>query len=305
MTGDVAERDFVIRLPDGTTEDGPIADLRGADASVVPTPSQLRRAICGGCPGPSDAPIVHAPAPGRAHVHVARLAAETTVRIRPALAAVAAAHGVETPHDDDLADAIGSLRSLPPAPVADADLRNARRRAAEAGAETERLRERVATVRGRLTALRDGAAGDDEALTAAEASLSEPTRRLSEVATERVAAAQRLALLEERARRARDRREARLRLEDRIGNLERAVRAARVDAVADDFRDARRALAALNRDVDGDTAVFEATSELLDALAVVRVAPIRAPIVVDPEVAAAFGGPRRAFEALDAPLVIR
>ncbi|MFD1598661.1 ELKS/Rab6-interacting/CAST family protein [Halobellus rarus] len=305
MTGGGFDRRFAIRLPDGTTESGPIADLRDADASVVPAASQLQRAIrCGG-PNPPDGPAVHAPPPGRVHAHVARLASDTTVRTRPALAAVAADRGVETPHDDDLADAIRSFRALSPAPVCDADLRTARRRAAEAGAETERLRERVATVRGRVTALRDGGSADDEALTAAEASLSEATRRLSEVATERVAAAQRLALLEERARSARDRRETRLRLEDRIGNLERAVRAARIDAVADDFRDARHALAALSRDADSDVDFSGIASGLLDALTVVRIAPIRAPVVAAPEVTAAFGGPRPAFEALDSPLVIR
>lgn len=305
MTGDGFGRRFAIRFPDGTAEIGPVVDLRDADAPVIPTGSQLRRAIRAGCPSRPDAPAVHAPAPGRVHAHVSRLASDTTIRTRPALAAVASDRGIETPYDDDLVDSIRSLRALPPAPVDDRELREARRQAAETGAETERLRERVATVRGRLAALRDAPSSDAEALTAAEASLSETTRRLSEVATERVAAAQRLSLLEERARTARDRRDARLRLEDRIGNLERMIREARVDAVADGFRDARHALVSQIRDADGGIDVSETSSDLVDALAVTRIAPVRAPVVVASDVAEALGGPDSAFDRLGAPLLIR
>ncbi|MFD1685223.1 hypothetical protein [Halobellus litoreus] len=303
MTDSVAERDFTIRFPDGSTETGPVVDLRDSAAATGPIASRIQRAIRHGCPSAPGRPTVHASAPGRVHAHIARLDCDADVRTRPALAAVAADRGVETPHDDDLVGAVRSLRSSPPAAVDDAELREARRRAAEAGAETERLRERVATVRGRVTALRDAPSADGEALTAAEASLSEATRQFSEVATERVAAAQRLAVLEKRVRSARDQRDARLRLEDRVGNLERAVRDARVAAVADDFRDARHALRDRIRD-RGGIEPAEPSADVLDALAITRLAPIRAPVVVAADVVDAFGGPTATFESLDAPLVI-
>ncbi|WP_049986686.1 DUF7856 family protein [Halobellus rufus] len=301
--------EFTLRLPSGRVEAGPVVDLTEPRDSSDVTAAELRRAVQSGCPVRPDALAVHASPPGRAHAHVAQLGRDTTVRTRSALAAAAADLGVGTPHDADLADALCSLRSLSPAPIDDAELREARRRAAAAGAETDRLRERVATVRGRVTALRE-AAGDDsgnasapaEALGEAEAALSDVTRQLSEAATERVAAAQRLDLLERRARTGRDERNARIRLEDRIGNCRRRVRAARVAAVSDEFRAARDALRPLlpAADADGPDA-----PELLDALAVARIAPIRAPLVLAAGVADALGGPDAAFERLGAPLLIR
>ncbi|WP_336024223.1 hypothetical protein [Halobellus salinisoli] len=304
---------FTLRLPNGRVEDGPVVDLRG-DASEIPTGSQLRRAVRVGCPTRPTSPTVYSVRPGRAHAHVASLGPDTAIRSRAALAAVAVDIGIETPHDDDLVDALRSLRALSPAPIDDAELRAARRRAAVAGAETDRLRERVATVRGRVTALREAAADDvaaddaatapspDEALTEAEAALSDLTRQLSEVATERVAAAQRLRLLERRTRSARDQRNARIRLEDRVENCRRRVRAAHIDAVSDAFRDAR---AELDRWIVGDVVPEADTSELLDALAVARLAPIRAPLLVVGDVADALGGPDAAFDRLGAPLILR
>lgn len=311
----------VVRLPDGRAYEGPIVDLRGIEPtdgdsdspSLSLSPAALRRAIRGGSPAPADTPTVQGPAPGPVHAHVTVLSPATSVDRRPALAAAAAARGIDTPHDADLEAARRSLRASNAGEVGVSELREARRRAAEAGAETERLRERVATIRGRVTALReaddgpsdgarDGCDDAPDALAAAESSLSEATRRLSEVETDRVAAAQRLTMLEDRARAARDDRDARLRLADRVDNLERDVRAARVAAVEDDFRGARRHLASR-----ATGACAESTSpadDLLDALAVVRIAPISAPVVVAAEVLDALGGPKSAFDRLGAPLVI-
>ena len=290
-----------LHLPDGTSFEGPVIDLRGAD--VDPAPESIVDAIRAGEPTRPGHPTVHAPPPTRVHAHVARLGPDADIDRRAALAAVGVVRGVETAHDDELAAARESLRSLSPPSVDAEELRAARRRAAAAGSEAERLGERVATLRGRVTALREE--GDADARADAEASLSEATRHLSEASTERVAAAQRLSMLEERARRARDAREERLRLEDRVGNLERAVRGARADAVAPEFHDARRRARSLLDDASGRKAAGDAPSGLRDALAVAAIAPFGAPVVVDPGVAAAAGSLDALRTHLGGPFVLR
>ena len=294
----------LLRLPDGTTFEGPVVDLRGVDADI--TSAAIRDAIRTGCPTRPDRPTVHAPLPTRVHRHVCRLTPGVSVDRHAALAAVGAARGVDTPHCTDLVGVKQSLREVSVPTVDDADLRAARRRAAEAGSTTERLRERVATLRGRVEARRgDGTESRDDALAEAEASLSEATRELSEASTERVAATQRLAALEDRARQARDTREERLRLEDRAENLRRARRGARADAVEPEFHDARaRIESALDGRPGGLDDSVTADDVLRDALAIAAIAPLRAPVVVDPDVATALGGPDVTADRLDAPLVI-
>ena len=293
-------RAVLLRLPDGTELAGPVVDLRGVDADVGP--AAVRDAIRTGCPTRSDRPTVHAPPPTRVHAHVARLTPESSVDRRAALAAAGAAKGIDTPHDADLAAVKTPLREASVPAVDDAALRAARRRVAEAGSETDRLRERVAALRGRVAARREN--GGDDAAAEAEASLSEATRALSEASTERVAATQRLASLEERSRRARDAREERLRLRDRAGNLRRARRAALADAVTPEFRDARDRIDSVFEARAGPVTGGGPDAGLRDALAVAAVAPLRAPVVVDPDVATALGGSSAAFERLDASLVI-
>jgi hypothetical protein len=296
----VTDGAVLLRLPDGAEFRGPVVDLRGVGADV--SPPVIVDSIRAGCPTRPGRPTVHAPPPTRVHGHVSHLSPEVSIDRRAALAAVGAARGIETSHDADLSAAKRSLRDLSVPSVDDDELRAARRRAAEAGSETERLRERVATLRGRVAARR--ADGDDDAVAEAEAALSAATRELSEASTEEVAATQRLATLERRADRARDAREERLRLEDRIANRRRDRGAARADAVAPDFRNARGRMESA---LDGQfrTSGDDAESPLRDALAVTKIAPIRAPVVVDPDVVSALGGPEATFERLDAPLVIR
>jgi len=292
---------FTLVLPDDTQLSGPVVDLRGRP--TAPPRSALVRAVRAGGPVPEPAPAVLGPPPGPAHDHVGLLRTDRSFDRRAALAALAAARGVQTPHDPALATARRRLRAMSASPLDTSELREARRRAAEAGSQTERLRERVATIRGRVTALR--AANDDvdkRVLEDAEDSLAAATRRLSEVSTRRVAAGQRLALLEARARNARDDRERRLRLEDRIGNLERAQRDARVAAVAPAFAAARDRIA--TRVSTGGDTVSRSTA-LTGALAAGRLAPPRAPLVVAPDVVAFLGGVAAAADALAAPLLVR
>lgn len=295
-----ADRQFSIRLPDGTTCEGPVVDLRGVDTDARLSPAVLDTAIAAGCPTPADVPRVHAPVPGPVHTHVSPLTPEVSLDRRAALAAVAVARGIETEYDGEIRATCRALRESPPE-VGAAELREARRRAAEAGAETERLRERVATIRGRVEALRD--ASDGPALGAAEQSLSEATRELSEAATERVAADQRLSLLEARARDARDERDARFELEDRLGNLERAAREVRVETVEPEFRDARRQFASQISAVSAANPA--ADSDLPDALAVAHIAPVAAPVVVTAGAAEVLGGPEPAFDRLEIPVIVR
>jgi hypothetical protein len=291
---DVTDRAVTV-VVGGDRYRGPAVDLRETTADA----DELLCAVRAGLPEPPDAPRVVAPPPGPVYEHVAHLSSEARFDRRGALAAVARARGHEPPQAADLAARRADLARL--TPPAHADVRTARRRVAEAGAETDRLRERVATLRGRLNALRER--GDDDA-DAVQADLTEATTRLSEVATERVAARQRLDRLEAEAREARDARAERLRLEDRVANLERAARRSLSAAVYDAFA---AAVASLPPPFDAEAGAspgeFEG-SALAAVVATARVAPLRAPVVVDGDVAAAFGGPAATRAFLDAPVLV-
>ncbi|MFC6826888.1 hypothetical protein [Halopelagius fulvigenes] len=294
-----------MRLPSGETFSGSVLDLREASVSA----EAVRRAIRVGRPAPADGPEVVCPPPGPVHEYVARIDPEASFDRRGALVALARTRGHAAPASDELAAVREELASVrPPSP---ADVEAARRRAAEAGAETERLRERVATLRGRLTAHRerddigdgDGRAG--EAVAEAEAELSETMTRLSEVATDRIAARQRLELLESEARKARDAREERLRLQDRVGNLERSVRRSLAGFVYGEFAAAVAAVPdAFDADAGAEPGDYDGPA-VAAALAVARLADVRAPVVVSPAVAGAFGGPDSAGDFLRAPVVVR
>ena len=185
-------------------------------------------------------------------------------------------------------------RSLADLEVETVDASETRRRLAEAGADVERLREEVATIRGRLQARRDVSADTD----AVEAELAERMSRLTEAETDRVAAEQAHEAAERRAREVRAIRQRRLRLQDRVANRRRDARRALVDRVADDFVEAVSAVpgdASVRTDplaVEGDPVAA--------AFAAVRVADLRAP-VLDPT--ARFRSVEAAAAALDCPVI--
>jgi chromosome segregation ATPase len=163
------------------------------------------------------------------HDHVAVVAPGLSLQRREALVAAARSRGLTASVDDELRAVRERLADLDePVP----SLAAARRRVAEAEADLEARRERVATLRGRLQET------DDEAL--AEEYRVE-IRALSEAETERAAAGEALAAARERARQARDVREDRLRLEDRVANLERRTREELVEAVRPEVDAAVRA----------------------------------------------------------------
>jgi len=251
-----------VRVAERTYE-GRAIDLTERDVSVAALLGAIRD---------EEAPIhVDCPTPGSVHEHVGRLPPETFDR-RSALAAVARARGHTSTARSALDDARAELRELSPPSV---DVAAARRRVAETGETEERLRERVAELRGRLQARRETGADT----TAVDAQLREAVRRLSEAETDRIAAEQALERAESAARAARDRREHRLELEDRVANLEREIRRELAAAVWEAFRSAIRS-------VPG-TATAGATPGTYDgdrvtaALAVARIAPLDAPVVVD------------------------
>lgn len=215
------------------------------------------------------------------HDHVAVVAPGLSLQRREALVAAARSRGLTASVDDELRAVRERLADLDePVP----SLAAARRRVADAEADLEARRERVATLRGRLQET------DDEAL--AEEYRVE-IRALSEAETERAAAGEALAAARERARQARDVREDRLRLEDRVANLERRTREELVEAVRPEVDAAVRA--APGAEASG----YEAAEPVTAALALVRVGVVRVPVVL---ACRRFEGAAAAEAWLEAPV---
>ncbi len=234
--------------------------------------------------------------PGPVHGYVGCIRPGTGLRTRTALAAAARGRGFETPHDTALAAARERVAALTDEDEGESETTAAERErlrqaVAEATAESERLRETVAAARGRLQARREQ--GLDP--TPAETALAEAIERLSEAETEAAAARQRLDTAREQSRERRDRREERLRAEDRVANLERRARAHLRDAVEDEY------VTALGAVPDGgDTsAPFEA-DPVSRALAVARIADLSAPVVL---ACGRFESARAAADWLDTPVI--
>ncbi|QZP36694.1 hypothetical protein [Halobaculum magnesiiphilum] len=188
-----------------------------------------------------------------------------------ALAAAARERGLEHPADDERrrlrtaldesAEEIGAADGDDAADAASDALAAARRRAAAAGTDVDRLRERAATLRGRLAEARERTTHDasDDADTSAtadadattvdslRAEFEAATRALSEAETERVAADQALARAAERSRSVRDARERRLRLRDALANRRRE---ARRDLAREVYPAFANAVAAFHSEVD-------------------------------------------------------
>ncbi|MFC7081752.1 hypothetical protein [Halorussus caseinilyticus] len=268
------------------TRTGRAIDLRGVDFEGVGVDaSAVADAIRAG-PGESSAVVIDCPDPGPAHAHVGVIRAEMDVSLRVALAAAARSRGHTAPQAEELAAVRDRLDALD---VPEIDLRRARRRVAEASDVADELRERVATLQGRVQALRGTPAGED--LDAAESDLEDATRRLSEVETERIAAEQALSRARDRARANRARRRERLRLADRESNLRRRVRETLADEVREAFEGARSRAPS--------NAVRESVRT---ALAVARVAELDAPVVLVSGVDC-FESAEAAARWLDTPVI--
>lgn len=196
------------------------------------------------------------------HEHVAVIAPGISLRRRAALVATARSLDVDTSVDSEI-DAVRSKLREAPEPVP--PRREARRRVAETRSKLEARRERVATARGRMQA-----GGDEEHGTEYRAAI----QALSEAETEHAAAREALETARERAQAARDERDRRLRLGDRLGNLQRQARRELVAAIRPRIDAAVSALPAREPDGFGDAGAVSA------ALALVRVARIERPVVL-------------------------
>ncbi|PSQ05866.1 hypothetical protein BRC97_07930 [Halobacteriales archaeon QS_6_71_20] len=301
-----------LRL-DGGTYRGRAVDLRGYVASPAAALDALEGDSAGAGPLATVTP--------------------ETPPLATALAAAARSRGHDHPADEARRQLRSEL-SRAEAAVADAEdataaLTAARRRAAEAGDNVERLRERVATLRGRLQATRGGQAHASDAETSAaadadhsrdadadadvdadgrrrggsekelESTFASATRALTEAETERAAAEQALARARRRARAERDARQRRLRLRDALANRRREARAALARAVYPAFADA---LAAVPGDADPGAEPAEfAGDPVAGQLAAVRLAERAEPVVVAVD---RFDGVAEATRRLNAPVVL-
>lgn len=266
--------------------DGVVRTGRAVDARGLPVTGRAVATAVRGEPAGSDGSVsVEAPTPGPAHERFGHVHPALSLSARPALAAAARTRGTTPPQAEDLERLRAELATLSvPTPT---------RPSAEAPTTTEttRLRERVAELRGRIAERREQ--GLETAPLQAE--LTATARELSEAETERAAAAQRREATRSALRAARDARERRLCLQDRLANREREARAHLAAAVRPAFE---RAVAA----VPGPTlaAPFE-EGPVTAALACCRVAALSAPVVC---AADRFRTPGAAADWLGTPVVL-
>ncbi|WP_181693008.1 hypothetical protein [Natronomonas sp. LN261] len=179
-----------------------------------------------------------------------------------ALVAAARSVGIETSVDAELRTLRTELETLPETVPSRIE---ARRRVAETASELEAKRERVATLRGWMQA-----AADD----AIAAEYRSAIRTLSEAETEHAAAREGLAAVRRRARTARDARNRRLRIEDRLGNAERTARRELREAILP------RVDAAVSELPGNTVGGYDDTDAVSAALALVRAGRTERPIVL-------------------------
>ena len=191
--------------------------------------------------------------------------------LRRQLAAAARSRGRTASVAAEIDDIEAELAAIQIDPV---DLTAARRRVAETTGEIERLKERVAALRGDARARRAVDAEADETLDDLEAAAAE----LSAAQTEAIAAEQALERARAEAARNRDERRRRLRLRDRLRNRRRTARQELAEATYPAFR---RALAVVP---GGDPDAAGAEPDAYDgdpvaaSLAAVRVAALDGPV---------------------------
>ncbi|WP_338730088.1 hypothetical protein [Haladaptatus sp. DJG-WS-42] len=241
--------------------DGVVYSGRAIDLSAEPVGAE---AVCRAVSGDDSEISLSCPDPQPVYDHVGYIHPDLSLSRRSALAAAARSCGYTAPQDEALSEIRANLEAHDSPAVS---VRAARKRAAKAGAECERLQESVAAQRGRVQALR--ALGEDP--NDAETRLKETIAALSEQETERIAAEQTLAHAEQQARAARDSRERRMRLEDREANLRRAARRALAAQVEGEVEKARAQLPAAH------------PQAVASALAIARVASVQAPVVLSGE----------------------
>lgn len=261
---------------------GQALDLRAHDVSATQLVSAVREPA-------TDR--VAAPPAGELHNSVGIIRPGMQFDCGGALAAAGRSIGLESPQAAEIARLDREIAAIEPESP---DLRAARRRAAEAGADVAALKETVARISGRLNARRDAGLPTAEV----KQELAERTRELTEAETEAIAAEEALPRAEARAETARDERARRLSLVDRRENRRREARQWFRNALAPAFE---RALASLPVPTEPTSPAAFAGPAHVAALAIARIAPLTAPVVL-------VDGPfERAIEAraaLDGPVLL-
>jgi len=265
---------------DGTAVAGPAAELRAVDVDAAAVAAAVGAAAgSGGDDGRSEddgdgsasAVRYEGPEPGPGH-ETLRRPADGRPSLRATLAAAARSWGASAAVDEEIAALRSELAALSPPSTGTAD---ERRRLAEAGEEVERLRERAATLRGRLQARRELDAPEEGVVEELRATI----RRLSEAETERAAAREALTAARERAREGYERRERRRALQDRLANRRREARRELAAAAYDRFRAALDAVPG-SATAGADPGSF-AGERIAARYAAVRIADLDAPVVVE------------------------
>lgn len=268
--------------------DGSASRGRVVTLSQPVDPEAAARAVRGES-NESGSLSVLARTPDPVHERVGCLRPGMAVRTRTALAEAARARGHRTPFDAALCRVREQLAEFDTSDVETAD---ARKDLAAAAADTDRLRERVATIRGRLQVRTEHDMGAEPASEHLEAA----ARELSEVETRAAAARQTLDRKRRQVREVRDTLEAQMRLEDRVSNLKRRARATLVDRVRDAYA---VAVADAPGGPDDPADPFDVDG-LTAGMAVARVADFDAPVVVACD---RFESGRAASRWLGAPVV--
>lgn len=253
-------------------------------------PETVATAIREGAAHGEQSVAVWARTPHRVHERVGCLHPDVNLRVRTALAVAARARGLRTVYDRRLREARVSLAQFDPESV---ELDETRRALAATRSDVEGLRERVATVRGRLQARE----AEDLATEQTREQLRDRARELSEAETTAAAHRQTLDRKRRQARQIRDQLERRLELEDAVANLHRQARARLVERV-------RGAYTSVLLDVPGGPARVPedpfAVDSLSAGLAIARIADFDAPVVLAGD---RFESPRAASRWLRAPVV--
>lgn len=269
-------------------ERGRAFDLRNRSVNAVAVADAID-----GSAAPSAAPIeIRCAKPGPVHQRVGMIDSDrSSYPLQAALAATARQRGLRSTRQEALRDVRDRLAALELPPVS---LAEERRRVAETE-DASTLEEQVATLRGQLDAARER--GDDPA------ALAEARERavadLTERRTERLAAEQSLDRARTSARAARNRREERLRLEDRERNLERDARRELASELQPTFERALAAVPATATPTDSPGTVDG--PDAVGALAVARIAPLRAPVVVAGDW---FASATAGAATLDGPVIL-
>ncbi|MFO8116329.1 MAG: hypothetical protein R6U01_13395 [Halorubrum sp.] len=197
----------------------------------------------------------------------------TGTSLRRELAAAARSRG----HTSSVRDECRRLREeIAAIEVDHIDLAAARQRVAAASGEEERLKERVAALRGDVRARRAVEAETEEAL----ADLTAAAAELSNAQTERIAAEQAFERARERAAAARDERERRLELRDRLRNRRRDARRELAAGVYPTFRDALAAVPGVSPTTAGSEPSEYDGPPLAASIAAVRLADLDAPVTL-------------------------